>query len=147
MVSFPHAQVFKDGDTETALNYLSEYCQFHGIPRPIRCDQPQAFKALEFETFCKNKNIKPILAPTGNHRATGMFERLIQTIKRRKAVMEHDPLLSSADLPTIVAKIIDSIKLIPHTNTKIKPFEAHCGRPPNTELSNIITKPSIKNLS
>ena len=61
--------------------------------------------------------------------------------------MEHDPLWSSADLTTIVAKIIESIRLIPNATTKIKPFVAHFGRPPNTELSNMITKPSIKNLS
>ena len=147
LTRFPNAQVFKDCDTETAVNYLSEYSQFHGTPRSIRCDQAQLFKAQEFEIFCKNYNIKLILAPAGDQRATGVVERLIQMIKRRTAVMEHGPLWSSADLATIVAKIIESIKLIPNTTTKIKPFEAHFGRPPNTELSNIITKPSSKNLS
>ena len=60
--------------------------------------------------------------------------------------MEHDPFWSTADLATIVAKIIESIKLIPNTTTKIKPFEAHFDRP-NSELSNIPTNPSNKNLS
>ena len=147
LTRYPHAQVFKDCDTQTALNYLEECCRFHGIPRSLRCDQAQAFKAREFEIFCKNKNIKLIPAPAGDHRATGMVERLKQTIKRRIAVMEHDPLWSSSDLATIVAKIIESIRLIPNTTTKLKPFEAHLGRPPNTELSNIITKSSSKNLS
>ena len=119
LTRYPHAEVFKDCDTQ----------------------------AREIELFCKNKNIKLILAPAGDHRATGMVERLIQTLKRRIAVMEHDPLWSSADLATIVAKIIESIGLIPNATTKIKPFVAHFGRPPNTKLSNMITKPSIKNLS
>ena len=61
--------------------------------------------------------------------------------------MEHDPLWSSADLATMVAKIIESIRLIPNATTNIKPFVAHFGRPPNTELSNMITKPSNKNLT
>ena len=61
--------------------------------------------------------------------------------------MEHDHLWSSADLPTIVAKIIESITLIPNATTQIKPFIARFGRPPNTELSNMITKPSNKNLT
>ena len=61
--------------------------------------------------------------------------------------MEHDPLWSSADLATIVAKIIESIRPIPNVTTKIKPLIAHFGRPPNTELSNTITKPSNKNLT
>ena len=142
--------MFKDCDTQTALNYLEEYCQFHGIPRSLRCDQAQAFKAREFEIFSKNKNIKLILAPAGYHRATGMVERLEQTIKRRIAVMEHDPLWSSSDLATIVAKIIESRRLIPNSQDHRihKTYStAHFGRPPITELSNIITKPSSKNLS
>ena len=60
--------------------------------------------------------------------------------------MEYDLLWSSSDLATIVANIIDNQQTIPNTTTKLKPFEAHFGRPPNTELSNIITKPT-KNLS
>ena len=147
LTRYPHAEVFKDCDTQTALNYFEEYCRFHGIPRSIRCDQAQAFKAREFELFWKNKNIKLILAPAGDHRVTGMVERIIQTLKRRIAVMEHDPLWSSADLATIVAKIIESTRLIPNATTKIKPFVANFGRPPKTELSNMITKPSSKNLS
>ena len=106
---YPHAQVFKDCDSQTALNYLEAYCRFRGIPRSLRCDQAQAFKARGFELFCKNKNIKLILAPAGDHRATGMVERLIQTTKRRISVIEHDPLWSSTDLATLVAKIIESI--------------------------------------
>ena len=58
--------------------------------------------------------------------------------------MDHDHLWSSADLATIVAKIIESIELIPNTTTKIKPFEAHFGKPPKTELSNIITNRQAK---
>ena len=80
---YPHAETFHNFDTDTAIDYLERYCKQHGIPRSIRCDQAQAFKAKEFEIFCKNKNIKLIIAPAGDHRGTGMVERLIQTIKRR----------------------------------------------------------------
>ena len=97
LTRYPHVKVFKNCDTETALKYLEEYCNFHGIPRSIRCDQAQAFKAREFELYCKDKNIKLILAPAGNHRATGMVEHLIQTIKRRIAIMQSDPRRSGAN--------------------------------------------------
>ena len=86
LTRYPHAKVYKNCDTEAALKYLEEYYNFHGIPRSIRCDQAQAFKAREFEVYCKDKNIKLILAPAGDHRATGMVERLIQTIERRIAI-------------------------------------------------------------
>ena len=46
---FSHAETFHRCDTETAIDYLEKYCKLHGIPRPIRCDQAQAFKAKEFD--------------------------------------------------------------------------------------------------
>ena len=61
--------------------------------------------------------------------------------------MQSDPLRSNADLAQIVTQIIQSIRLIPNFVTKIKPFEAHFGRPPNTELSNIVTKPNQTKLT
>ena len=77
-----------------------------------------------------------------------MVERLIQTIKRRLAVFDVDPNWSSVTLANRVANIIESIRLIPNSTTKITRFEAHFGRKPNTEISNITTKPSIhKNLT
>ena len=144
---YPHAETFHNCDTETALDYLERYCKQHGIPRSVRCDQAQAFKAKEFEIFCKNKNIKLILAPAGDHRGTGMVERLIQTIKRRLAVLDIDPNWSNETLSSRIANIIENIRLIPNKTTNTTPFEAHFGRKPNTELSNSVTKPSLNNLS
>ena len=141
------AQVFKNCDASTAIEYLEEYCKFHGIPRSLRCDQAQAFKSRDFNVHCKNNNIKLILAPAGDHRATGMVERLIQTKKRKLGVMAIDPLWSSEDITTIVSNIIQNIRLIPNRLTKITPFEAHFGRKPSTALSNIVTKPNKQSLS
>ena len=87
---YPHAKVYHNCDAETAIEYLNQCIKFHGIPRNIRCDQAQAFKSRQFEIYCKNNNIKLILAPAGDHRATGMIERLIQTIKRRLSVLNID---------------------------------------------------------
>ena len=144
---YPNAELFHNCDTENAIDYLERYCKIHGIPRSNRCDQAQAFKAKEFEIFCKNRNIKLILAPAGDHRGTGMVERLIQTLKRRLAVIDIDPMWSSETLSARIASIIENVRLIPNKTTKVTPFESHFGRKPNTELSNMLTKPSIKNLS
>ena len=144
---YPHAEIFNNCDTNTAIEYLEKYCKVRGIPRSIRCDQAQAFKAKEFDIFCKNKNIKLILAPAGDHRGAGMVERLIQTIKRRLAVLDIDPNWSNTTLTNRLANIIENIRLIPNTTTKITPFEAHFGRKPNTSILSITTKPSHKNLT
>ena len=63
---YHHAKAYHNCDTETAIEYLKSYMTFHGIPRALRCDQAQAFKSKKFETFCKDNNIKPILAPAGD---------------------------------------------------------------------------------
>ena len=60
--------------------------------------------------------------------------------------MTIDPLWSSEDISTIVANIIQSIRLIPNWVTKKAPFEANFGRKPNTALSNIVTKANRQNL-
>ena len=144
---YPHAEIFNNCDTNTAIEYLESYWKDHGIPRSIRCDQAQAFKAKEFNIFCKNENIKLILAPAGDHRGNGMVERLIQTIKRRLAVIDIDPNWSNTTLANRLANIIENIRLIPNTTTKISPFQSQFGRKPNTEISNITTKASHKNLT
>ena len=69
--------MYKNCDASTAIEYLEEYCKFHGIPRSLRCDQAQAFKSRNFIVYCKDNNIKLILAPAGDQRATGMVDRLI----------------------------------------------------------------------
>ena len=144
---YPHAKVYHNCDAETAIDHLNQYIKFHGIPRNIRCDQAQSFKSRQFEIYCKNNNIKLILAPVGDHRATGMIERLIQTIKRRLSVLNNDTNLSKITLADKIAEIIQEIKIIPNTTTKIAPYTAHFGRKINTQLSNIVTKPSHTNLS
>ena len=71
---FPTAQAYKNCDASTAIEYLEEYCRFHGKARSILCDQAQAFKSRDFNVYCKNNNIKLILAPAGDHKATGMLK-------------------------------------------------------------------------
>ena len=144
---FPTAQVYKNWDASTAIEYLEEYCKFHGIPHSLRCNQAQAFKSRDLNVHCKDNNIILILVPVGDHRATGMVDRLIQTTKRKLGVMYIDPLWSSEDISTIVSNIIQNIRLISNRITKITPFEAHFGRKPNTALSYIVTKPNKQNLS
>ena len=99
---YPSAIVHTNCDTQTAIEFLNQYCKFHVIPRSIRCDQAQAFKSRAFKIYCKEKNIKLIFFTTHDHRASGMVERLIQTLKQRFATMTIDPIW---DNKTIAEKI------------------------------------------
>ena len=75
-----------------------------------------------------------------------MRERLIQTIKRRLSVPNNDPKWSKITLADKIAEIIQEIKIIPITTTRISPFTAHFGRKHNTPISNITTQTSPENL-
>ena len=72
-----------------------------------------------------------------------MVERLIQTIKRRHI----DPIWDNTTIAEKISEIIESIRLIANRVTKTPPFQAHFGRPKNTELSNLLTNPNTNNLS
>ena len=144
---YPHAEICNNCDTDTAINYLKDYIKIHGIQRSIRCDQAQAFKAKNFEIYCKDNNIRLILASTGDQRGIGMVERIIQTIKRRLAAINVDNSWSKETLANKISAIIENIKFIPNTTTKITPFETHFGTKPNTQTSNIVTHPNKKNLT
>ena len=117
------------------------------MPRNLRCDQAQAFKSRQFEIFCNDNNIILILAPAGDHRAAGMTERLIQTIKRLLSVLNKDIKWSQITLADKVSEIIQEKKFIPNTATKIAPYTAHFDRKINTPFLSITTKTSSHNLS
>ena len=64
---YPHAKAYNNCDAETAIQYLNQYIKFNGIPRNLGCDQAQAFKSRQFKIFCKDNNIKLILAQVGDY--------------------------------------------------------------------------------
>ena len=67
------------------------YISNNEVPRRLRCDQAQTFGAKKFQLFRNTNNIKLLFAPVDNHRAIGVVERVIQTLKRRLGDMRIDP--------------------------------------------------------
>ena len=82
------------------------------------------FKSRDFKVSCKDNNINLILAPAGDHRATGMVGKIIQTKRRRLGGMALGTLWSSEDISTIKANTAQIIRLIPNCNTKLAFFGA-----------------------
>ena len=76
-----------------------------------------------------------------------MVERLIQTNKRRLAVLGTDPNWSNETWSNRLVNITENTRLMPNRTTRTTPLEDHFGRKPNTKLTNILTKPSSKILS
>ena len=92
--------------------------------------------------------IKLIPAPANDHRAIGLVERLIGTIKQRLAcIKEANKELNSFTIKAALKSIIYQLRICKHKTTKLSPFESHFGRKANTPLSNISTQPKSSDLS
>ena len=121
---------------------MQRYSSNNGVPRRLRCDQAQTFRAKKFQLFCNTNHIKLLFKPVDDHRAIGVVERMIQALKRRLGVMRIDPANTPYKLASDVAEIIKTLRITPHGVTKISPFEAHMRRKSNTPLSNLATTSS-----
>ena len=56
------------------------------MPRRLRCDQAQLFRAKKLFFFCNTSNIKLISAPIDDIGSIGAVERMIETLKHRLEV-------------------------------------------------------------
>ena len=75
------AQITSSTSAKSIRNFLSKNIALHGIPRTIRTDQGSGFISKEVREFCQEHNINVIFSPVGDHRAAGLVERLIRTVK------------------------------------------------------------------
>ena len=85
---YPIAETVNNASGQNVIKFLNKYIYHHGVPRAIRLDQARCFTGKKFETFCTENIITPIYAPANNHRAIGLVERIIQTIKRQLSCMK-----------------------------------------------------------
>ena len=144
---FPTSKVVSNTTADIAIKFMQRYISNNGVPRwlKIKCDQAQTFRAKKIQIFWRSNNIKLLFAPVDDHRAIGSVERMIQTIKRRLAVMKID----KSNTPYILALDVADIKkntMNYTTRCNIKfPLLNHIGRKPNTPLSNIATNSSPNN--
>ena len=64
---FPYAKVVSNNRADTIIRFMQNHIVNHGVPRNIRCDQAQGFRAKKFLIYCKTNNIKLIFAPVDDH--------------------------------------------------------------------------------
>ena len=84
------ACIYDKANGPNVLKFLDMYIENHGIPRSIRLDQAKCLVGNQVKTFCNKINIDIIEAPVNDHRAIGLVERLIQTIKNRLACIKEE---------------------------------------------------------
>ena len=145
---YPTEYNYNKANGPNVLKFLDMYIENHGIPRFIRLDQAKCLVGNQIKTFCNKNNIDKIEAPVNDHRALGLVERLIQTIKNRLACIKEEKSSTNAfHVKHALMIIIHQLRICKQRTTKISPFEAHFGRKPNTPLSVIATKPKLSNLT
>ena len=145
---YPTAYIYDKANGPNVLKFLDMYIETHGTPRSIRLDQAKCLIGHQVKTFCNKNNIEIIEALVNDHRAIGLVERLIQTIKNRLACIKEEKLSTHAfHVKHALKIIIHQLRICKQRTTKTSPFEAHFGRKPNTPLSVIATKPNLLNLS
>ena len=110
---------------------MQRYISMKRVPRRLRCDQAQTFRAKKFQLFCNTNNLILLFSPEEDHMAIWVVERMIQTLKRRLVVMRIDKTNTPYKLASYVAEIVKTLRITPHSVTKNSPFEGHMGLKPN----------------
>ena len=143
---FPTAEVFDRANADNILKFLQEYVLLHGIPRSYGLDQARCQTRHQIKALCSQNDIQLIEASIPDHRAIGLVERLIQTIKNRLACIKTAA-QNQFNMKASINSIIYQLRICCQKTINIPPFEAHFGRKANTPLSNISTKPDPKSLT
>ena len=138
--NFRTAKVFDRAKPQNILKFLRDYVLLHGIPRTIRLDQAQCQISQQIKAFCNQNNIQLIEAPIHDHRAIGLVEKLIQTIKSRLACI-RTAARNNFKLQASINSVIYQPRIYRQKTFNISPYEANFGRKANTPLKNISYEP------
>ena len=117
---FSTAKVVSNTTADIAIKFMQRYISNNGVPRRIRCDQAQTFRAKKFRIFCNSNNIKLLFALVDDHRAMGVVERMIQTLKHRLAVTRIDK--NKHTVTTCFRRSRDNKNFTDHTLRRHKNF-------------------------
>ena len=86
-----------DTKSSTILTYMKSIFARRGIPREVRSDNGQQYKAQEFRKFAKDWNFLHVTTSPYHPQANGLAERTVQTVENllKKAHTERrDPYIS-----------------------------------------------------
>ena len=134
---FPLAKVVNNTSASSVLAFMTDYCHLHGFPKSIRADHGSCFTSYDFRNFCEKNNIKLILCTLGDHRSSGVVERLIYTVKSKLLAMSfNDP---KPSLNTAIDKIIWNVFSTKQSSIGCSPFSNYFNRSPNTFWKSLVS--------
>ena len=120
---YPSAELVDNANASNVIKFLDNYIQIHGVPRSLRIDQARCLvnRPSSSKNFCMKNNItlKPALANA--HRAIGLIERLIGTIKQRLAcIKEANKDLNSSTIKAAIKSIIFQLSICKHNQLSFR---------------------------
>ena len=62
---FPTAKVVSNTPADIAIKFMQRYISNNGVPRGIRCDQVQTFRAKKIPNFLSDKQYKNTIGTSG----------------------------------------------------------------------------------
>ena len=86
---YPSAEIFDNVNASNVRKFLYNFIHTYGVPRSLRIGQARCLIGNQVKHFCTRNNINLISAPANDHRAIGLVERLISTIKQRLACIKE----------------------------------------------------------
>ena len=144
---YPTVNVIDKANGQNVIKFLDEYFHIRGVPRNIRLDQARCLIGYNVKNFCKQHSNNIITAPAYDHRAIGLVERLIQTIKRRLSCMKLDSRKNTFTIKEGIKSLVYQLRMCKQKITNVTHFQAPYRGKPNKSLSNISTIPKSSNLS
>ena len=101
-------------DTQTVINFVTQFFSDNGAPRAIRTDIGSCFKSKESKEFCNGENKKRMRCTPNLHTSTGLVERTIRTIKSLTTATLEDGLTVEES----VQLAIETIRQTSHSRLK-----------------------------
>ena len=141
---FPSADVFNRANAHNILKFLQDYVLLHSIPRAIGLYQAKCQIEKQIKAFCNHENIQVTEAQIHDHRAIGLVERLIQTMKSRLVGIKTDA-RNNFNSKDSINSIIYQLRMCRQKTIDLSLFEGHFGRKAYTSLIN--TEPNSNTLS
>ena len=138
---WPSAYVCSSNKSKDVLKFLRKYINTHGHPRKLHMD----FFSNCIQSLCNYGGIELIKSPVKDHRATGMVERTIGSIKNY--VLTYLQESQNYKFGVMISRALSPLRFVPHSKTKLTPFETYHGREANTAFRDLTKKPSLKNLN
>ena len=107
-------------------------------------DHASGFFSKEVLNFCNYEGIEHRKSSVKDHCATVMVERTIGSIENYVLTYLRED--KNQEIKKMISRALSALLLLPHSKTKLTPFEAYHGREANTALGNLTKKPSLRNL-